>query len=249
MSHRDLFSKQADLYAQYRPGYPPALYDFVLSLISARNTAWDCGTGNGQVSKVLAKHFGMVYATDISERQLGNAPKLPNVVYKICAAENTPLEPESMDLITVGQALHWFKHDAFYKEVKRVAKPNAVLVAWCYELCHITPEIDKVVNHYYAETVGEYWAKERHYIDAHYETIPFPFKKIKPPRLSIRLKYNMASLLGYLNSWSSTNKYIKQHGKNPLDGIVADLEAAWGNVGEERLVTWPIYMLAAKVHE
>ena len=32
--------------------------------------AWDCGTGNGQVAKILAGFFNEVQATDISQNQL-----------------------------------------------------------------------------------------------------------------------------------------------------------------------------------
>jgi hypothetical protein len=45
---KDLFSKQSDLYARYRPTYPKELYDYILSFVKEKNTVWDCATGNGQ---------------------------------------------------------------------------------------------------------------------------------------------------------------------------------------------------------
>ncbi|HSC39609.1 MAG TPA: hypothetical protein VLD19_17110, partial [Chitinophagaceae bacterium] len=38
---KDLFSQQASAYAKYRPSYPAALFDYILSFVPARQTAWD----------------------------------------------------------------------------------------------------------------------------------------------------------------------------------------------------------------
>lgn len=47
---KDNFSKQADLYAKFQPGYPSELFAFLFSSVTEKKTAWDCGTGNGQVA-------------------------------------------------------------------------------------------------------------------------------------------------------------------------------------------------------
>ena len=70
---KDLFSKQAATYAQFRPNYPDDLFDFILQNVDNKQIAWDCATGNGQAAKVLAPHFDKIYATDISQKQLDNA--------------------------------------------------------------------------------------------------------------------------------------------------------------------------------
>jgi methylase of polypeptide subunit release factors len=41
------------------------LYDFILSFVNKRGTAWDCATGNGQVASALARYFDQVDATDL----------------------------------------------------------------------------------------------------------------------------------------------------------------------------------------
>lgn len=45
---KDNFSKQAELYQKFRPGYPEALIDTLCDQVPERNPAWDCATGNGQ---------------------------------------------------------------------------------------------------------------------------------------------------------------------------------------------------------
>lgn len=57
----------------------------------------------------------------------------------------------------------------------------------------------------------------------------------------------MHDLLGYLNTWSSTQLYIKAKQHNPLALIEKDLQAAWGNPETVREILWPIYFKAGYV--
>ena len=54
---KDLFSKQAEDYAKYRPVYPKELFEYILQFVTEKNTAWDCATGNGQAAFALAQYF------------------------------------------------------------------------------------------------------------------------------------------------------------------------------------------------
>src|SRR5688572_29467213 len=123
---KDFFSGHSKLYATFRPSYPADLYSFVFTHVKNFYSAWDCATGNGQVAQVLAKHFKHVEATDISQQQLDNAVQIQNIHYSTQGAEKTAFPNNHFDLITVGQALHWFDLDKFYSEVKRVAKKDAL---------------------------------------------------------------------------------------------------------------------------
>jgi len=53
---KDNFSAQAAAYAKYRPQYPESLFTYIIDFVKDKNTAWDCGTGNGQSAKELSKH-------------------------------------------------------------------------------------------------------------------------------------------------------------------------------------------------
>ena len=111
---KDNVSTQSGLYSKFRPGYPQKVYDFLLPLVPERNVAWDCGTGNGQVALKLSRYFKEVFATDLSAVQIGNAFSKDNIYYSVQTAEQTFLEENTCDLITVAQALHWFNFDEFY---------------------------------------------------------------------------------------------------------------------------------------
>jgi SAM-dependent methyltransferase len=150
-SFEDHFSKQSEQYAQYRPKYPDEIYAYLASIAPARSLAWDCGTGNGQAAIGLAKYFDKVHATDASAEQISRAHPHAKVDYHVEPAEHVSLAASSVDLITVAVAIHWFSFDGFYREVKRVLKPDGILVAWTYSLTEISPEIDPLVQHYYRD--------------------------------------------------------------------------------------------------
>src|SRR4051812_20840253 len=97
---KDRFSKQASEYAAFRPTYPKALYDFVLSHVKTRHSAWDCATGNGQVARDLAPNFKEVFATDSSIEQIKNAVPADNIYYSVCHAEKTTFPDNTFDLVT-----------------------------------------------------------------------------------------------------------------------------------------------------
>jgi tRNA/tmRNA/rRNA uracil-C5-methylase (TrmA/RlmC/RlmD family) len=84
---KDNFSKQAAVYAQFRPQYPDELFQYLLSFVPEKNTAWDCGTGNGQTAKALCKYFTTVIATDISQKQIDNAYQ-PRIFFICCNLPN-----------------------------------------------------------------------------------------------------------------------------------------------------------------
>src|SRR5260221_1642843 len=238
---KDNFSKQADVYAKYRPTYPQELFDFILNHIKDKQAAWDCGTGNGQAAKELAKYFEKVFATDISQKQIDKAHPASNIFYSVQPAEQTNFPGNSFDLITVSQALHWFKPDKFYAEVKRLAKPGAWLAVWMYNLPAISPEIDKLVNtQLYKNTLGKYWDYERKCVDDNYTTLSFPFSEIQTPVFTIQLEWTLEELEGYINSWSALQKFIEANKFSPVDQLIKQIQPHWKN--EKMKIVFPVYM-------
>ncbi len=243
---KDHFSEQSQQYAEFRPAYPPALFRFLASHCAQAKFCWDVATGNGQAALSLVEHFTHVYATDASSNQVNHAPRHLRIRYAVEPAEKTALTDGSCDLVTVAQAIHWFKHDEFYSEVRRVLKPGGLIAVWGYGLHSVDDAVDAVVKKYYSEIVGPFWPAERKFIEERYETLPFPFSQIDAPGFEITTDYSLGEMRGYLASWSATQGYIKQHGKNPLELIAPDLKAAWGD-REKRTLRWPIYLKLGQV--
>lgn len=239
MTFKDHFSKQAADYAIFRPGYPRSLFDYLGSIAPSRQLAWDCGTGNGQAAVGLASLFDCVIATDASNKQISNAQSSERIQYRVAPAESSGIDSETVDLIMVAQALHWFDLDSFYTEAQRVLKPDGVLAGSAYNLLHIEPAIDEVVNRYYYDVVGHFWPPERELVER-FADLPFPFPEINPPKFEMTAEWNLDHLLGYLGTWSSTQRFIAAKGTDPLDQVIDDLRNIWGNAHQVRNVTWPL---------
>lgn len=235
---KDLFSSHASQYAAFRPTYPKELYDFIFSQVKGFDSAWDVGTGNGQVARDLSKKFKKVFATDISDKQIENATRAENIFYSV-AGESTSFSEQSFDLICVAQAIHWFDREKFYLEVKRVAKPNALLAIWGYGLLSIDSEIDKHIKGFYVNIVGPYWDKERRLIDEGYKTITFPFREINALPLEFSFQWTLPELHGYLTTWSAVQKFMKTNGFNPVDKLVQEIVPLWNS--ESKQIRFPLF--------
>jgi SAM-dependent methyltransferase len=245
---KDHFSGHAAEYREFRPAYPPELFAFLASASPGRELAWDCGTGNGQAAVGLAAHFAKVFATDASPQQLAAAERHPRVEYAVAQAEKCPLQDGCVDLVTVAQALHWFDHDRFYAEVRRVTRPGGLLAATCYFAPSVTPEVDPVLRRWEG-FIRPYWTPERRWVDAGYRTIPFPFPELETPRFELTLESTLHGFLGYLGTWSATKQYVKAHGADPLERFRPEFAAAWGEPDTVRTVRWEFNVRLGRVRE
>jgi SAM-dependent methyltransferase len=247
LTFKDHFSKQAAGYAKFRPHYPQKLFDYLGSIAPARQLAWDCGTGNGQAAVGLASLFDRVVATDASEKQIANAQLHKKVEYRVTPAENSGLGSKTIDLIMAAQALHWFDLNRFYQQAQRILKPEGVLVASAYNLLEIDPAIDEIVNRYYYEVVGPFWPPERALVEQ-FVDLPFPFQEIAPPKFEMTGLWDLDQLLGYLRTWSSTQRFIAEKGADPVQDISHELGSAWGTPKRTRNVSWPLTLRVGVNH-
>lgn len=244
-SFKDHFSDRSDRYARYRPQYPAALFDFVAGLCERRDAAWDCATGNGQAAVALVRSFERVHATDASRQQIEAAMAHERVTYAVAPAEDSALPGASVDLVTVGQALHWFDLPAFFNEAERVLRRGGVLAAWCYQLAFVDDHVDTIVRRLYEDVVGAFWPPERRLIETGYGDIVFPGTAVDTPAFEMRLDWNANDMLGYLGTWSACKRYAAANDKNPLAMIESELYDAWGE--GRRAVRWPLKLRVCRL--
>jgi len=240
---KDHFSRQAADYAKFRPRYPREMFEYLGSIAPARELAWDCATGNGQAVVELTNVFDKVIATDASETQIANAEPHERVEYHVVPAEQSDLPSGKLDLVLVAQALHWLDRDRFYPEVRRVLKQNGVFAASAYNLLRTDSPVKEIVKRYYYEVVGPYWPPERALIEK-FEGIPFPLPERETPEFEIVAEWNLDHLVGYLRSWSSTQRFIAATNRNPIDQIANDLDKAWGDPQRTKRIVWPLVLRA-----
>jgi SAM-dependent methyltransferase len=148
-------------------------------------------------------------------------------------------QSQTVDLIMVAQALHWLDLDRFYAETRRVLKPDGILAASAYNLLHIAPAIDEVVNRYYYEVVGPFWPPERKLVEQ-FAKLPFPFQEIESPKFEMTAQWSLDHLIGYLRTWSSTQRFIATKNSDPLEQITDQLRSVWGIPEQVRDVIWPL---------
>lgn len=238
---KDHFSGHAEIYARHRPVYPFELFTFLRSLTNEHQLAWDCGTGNGQCAVQLTNYYADVFASDPSAEQIRHAIPNEKVQYAVEKAEHSSLKNNSVDLITIAQALHWFDHDRFYTEVNRVLKPGGVIAAIAYINPCVSEEIARLTDHLHDEVLKEYWKPENRIVEARYETLPFPFDLIEVPEFTLEKNLTRNDFLGHLRTWSAVQRYIDRNNINPLTGFESELKNLW-NDDERKRTTWPLIL-------
>lgn len=236
---KDHFSGHASDYSRFRPVYPPALFAHLAAEAPRRCLAWDCATGNGQAAVALAGLFTSVVATDASEKQISQTPRVDNICFSVAAAEQPPLAAASIDLVTVAQALHWFDIPAFYAAAQAVLRPGGVIAVWSYNFLQVNDAVDAPVLDLYRDLVGPYWPPERALVEGGYQDIDFPFAPMQTPSFSMAADWSLEQLLGYLGTWSAVRRYRETKGEDPVAHIAPAVSQAWGKDGYRR-VTWPL---------
>ncbi len=237
-----LFGAVATAYARHRITYPPAFFAaFRSHLDSSDPLVWDCGCGSGQASVDLAAQGMRVIATDASAAQLAAAPNHPRIRWHQAQAEASGLEAASVDGVLVAAAVHWFAGEAFNAEVRRVAKPGAVL-AWIGYLPLLLPEphLQAVVDGFHHGTLAPWWPAERRWVEQSYNGLPFPGEEWPFPQdLWIERCWTLAELLAHIGTWSAVTR-SREAGSDPLPALAAELAPHWPDQGGEALlVRWP----------
>lgn len=235
----DHFSSIASAYATARPTYPAALFAWLGELVPARHRAWDCAAGNGQAALPLAEHFSEVVATDASRAQISRTPPHPQVLRYAAAGHASALRDGSTQLVTVAQALHWLPRPAFWVEARRVLVRGGVVAAWCYGIQRIVDdgEADRLVDHFYHEIVGPFWAPERRLVETGYRDLEFPFDELRAPDFRMARDWRLTEFLAYVRTWSATQRFMVERGVDPVIELEAALATRWGGV---RRVQWPL---------
>ncbi|MGG1634215.1 class I SAM-dependent methyltransferase [Paenibacillus sp. NRS-1760] len=137
MGTKDNFTGKATIYSEYRSNYPMAYMNYLIQSnnLSPDHTVADIGSGTGILTKQLLDQDLKVIAIEPNEDMRSTAEKELNHYAKFTsingAAEHTPLQGQSIDLITVAQAFHWFDKEQFKLECQRILKPDAnVALVW-----------------------------------------------------------------------------------------------------------------------
>jgi ubiquinone/menaquinone biosynthesis C-methylase UbiE len=154
------FSHVADHYARYRPRYPHEMIDLlkVECGLSPAHVVADIGSGTGLLTELFLQHGNRVYGIEpnaemraAAEHHLRDYRGFTSIA---ATAEATTLADHSVDMITAGQAFHWFDHEAARQEFSRILVPQGwIVLVWNLERSDGSP---------FAGAFEQFWQK---YID------------------------------------------------------------------------------------
>jgi len=199
--------------------------------------AWDCATGNGQAARSLTPFFDNVVATDASDQQIASAEPHPKIEFRVVPAESSGIGTDSVGLITVAQALHWFDIERFFDQACRVLKPGGVLAVWAYERCQVGPECNEVIEKIFAE-VESCWPPERDIVEGHYRDVTMPMPEIAVDSFEMQLEWTADEMLSYMRTWSATQRYMQAKGSDPVALFERELSQKWAD--KKRDLRWPL---------
>ena len=168
--HAKRFSGRAEDYARYRPGYPEqviSLLETKIDFDSSKDIA-DIGCGTGILSRLFLNNGNLVFGVEPNEDMRTKSEKLLskfiNFISVDGAAEDTHLATNSVDMISVGQAFHWFDHKKTKKEFKRILRKGGYIVIIWNERKNNTP-LMKAINKMLKSIGDEHHEAEKDLMD------------------------------------------------------------------------------------
>lgn len=137
------FGPAADLYDAARPTYPAEALRWLTG--DAPKDVLDVGAGTGILTRGLTALGHRVTAVEPDPRMRAKLTASgPDVTAFAGSAEALPLPDASADVITAGQAFHWFDRSKALPELRRVLRADGVLAPIWNIRDHTTPWVAAV---------------------------------------------------------------------------------------------------------
>jgi len=140
------FSSRVDNYVRYRPGYPNKIVELLTNEcgLTPDSLIADIGSGTGKLSEIFLENGNVILGIEPNEGMRKAAEtilgKNPNFRSIDATAEATTLPSASVDLITAGQAFHWFDLEKTKPEWVRILKPGSwAVIIWNERRLDTTP--------------------------------------------------------------------------------------------------------------
>lgn len=210
------------MYAKYRPSYPREILWILDSQIgfTKEKIVADIGSGTGILSRIFLDNGNFVYGIEpngemrsFAEKDL--TPRYPKFVSLNRLAESTGLPTASVDLIIVGQALHWFDRERARQEFGRILKPTGYVMIVYNERKKddgMMDDYDRIVDRNASKS-------ETPDIDADYLTKFFESKDYREFTVANEQSLDFEGLVGRATSAS----YLPSKGDPGYESLEADL--------------------------
>lgn len=125
------FGAMAQAYERFRPGYPPELFDLVMTYAGRPvRTALEIGAGTGKATRLFAARGVTVTATEPDPAMLAELVKHVPANVTAVRAKFEDLRPgERYGLVYVAAALHWTSPEGRWPRVAALLEPGGVFAS------------------------------------------------------------------------------------------------------------------------
>lgn len=131
------FSNRVENYLKYRPRYPTEIISLLEKEcgLTRESVIADVGSGTGFLSELFLRNGNHVFGVEPNAEMRAAGERLladyPDFVSIDATAEKTTLPDASVDLITAGQAFHWFDREKARVEFQRILRPFGwTMIVW-----------------------------------------------------------------------------------------------------------------------
>jgi ubiquinone/menaquinone biosynthesis C-methylase UbiE len=233
----DLFVGTADDYRRYRPPYPAAAIDWIVSEhgLDGRGCLLDCGCGTGHVFSALGRWFAHTIAVDPDGEMLEAARRTARE--HGVSGQTTCLQSRAEDLSTdlapvkmavFGSSFHWTDRTAVATLLDRVVEPNGALVILSPSSLWV--EAATGWKGVVMDTIRDWIGQERRAGSGRYGSRPkhqeclkrTPFCAIKEATFTQRHIWTADTIAGYLFSTSFASRAVLG---SKADDFQADLRS------------------------
>ncbi|MBP3254990.1 MAG: class I SAM-dependent methyltransferase [Clostridia bacterium] len=228
------FDSKSDFYNKYRPCYAKEVIDYIISSMDVKNEKIvDIACGTGIFTKQLYDRKCNVIGIEPNKEMYEKACKnLEGIKVLNTTAEETTLESESVDIITVAQALHWFNLDEFIKEARRILKTGG-RVAVIYNSIDDSKEIIREYKDIYIRNCKDYNNHNRNYNEL--------FDKLFDGDYTLKVfqnnqQYTYEEFMGYTFSMSYS---LKENDEN-YNIFVKELTELFDKYSQEGIIELPM---------
>ncbi|RPA83034.1 S-adenosyl-L-methionine-dependent methyltransferase [Ascobolus immersus RN42] len=182
----------ANSYSASHPRVPTPLPPFLLSYLPEPNTTLlDIGCGPGLSTLPFVPYFTNIIGIDPSPPMIATANDLvaskpekykgKNIRFAVGTAEDFRafgVEDASVDMVTCGEAAHYFDQAKFWPEAERVLRPGGIVGIWGYIDCAVTgapAASEALMKWFYDDSkLGPYWEDGMRKVREWYKEIKAP---------------------------------------------------------------------------